>query len=104
MWNDLEEDYRGCNDAACGTKENRVDLLKEWKKHQTFLEILAPIQKYIIWSGFRIALSAKDSVAFSLQGSAGWMSESIGRLIGVGGRHTATMRKALYSILSMKQV
>ena len=71
MWIDLEEDYTSCSVAAYSKKKNRVDLLEEWKKHQTFLEILPPILKFIMWFGSRVALSTENSVAFCLQSSAG---------------------------------
>ena len=52
--------------------------------------------------GSRVALLAKESVAASQQSSVGWMPESIGRMsIGVGRRHTVTMRKASYRTPSM---
>ena len=40
MRSGLEEDCCNSNDAACGKKEHRINLLEGWKEDQTFLKIL----------------------------------------------------------------
>ena len=55
--------------------------------------------------GPRVGLLAKKSVAASQRSSAGLMPEGTGKLsIGVGRRHSVTMRKASYRTPSITQV